>query len=527
LCADPTIDTNYNFATNEFVGARDAGTGGAGGGTSGGSGGMGGAVTGTGGSGAGGGSGASDAGVDAAAPNPGDDSGTGGSVDAPVTSPGDDSGTGSGGTGGSSGGATGLGGAGGSSKRDAGQAGTTGTTCTPGQAPTKFEHPALSDSDPNYTSGVGVLTATELLTFNAYAGPDSTDGGVPDSGTVPLVNRIDVQHFDPISGKKNGSVTPLLTAAGDGSGIYIAGAAVAPTGEIAIIYSAATGGSSWPNYGVYLAFLDKDLAPSQTTLFVVQGSDVHNDQSYVQWLNGEFVASSIFYNGSYTIKVGRFGADGSNLGITRALPTDDPSGRVWSDDIAQGEVAFSGNTFAAAYKTASGSGPSLTFVEASDALTEVGSPVAPLPSSVIDANVVAVAGTSEGFVALYNGTSSSSGQSLVATYLSNSASGDAGVPIGATYAFLGGYTYQSAKSTRGSSAGTGAGFAALYPDGSVTFLYFSADGSIHGNPQTVLQQMNNAGGGDETHITSFGGKFAVSLYSSTEHLTRVITSTCQ
>jgi hypothetical protein len=50
---------------------------------------------------------------------------------------------------------------------------------------------------------------------------------------------------------------------------------------------------------------------------------------------------------------------------------------------------------------------------------------------------------------------------------------------------------------------------------------------MHGNPQTVLQQTGTAGGGDEAHITSFAGKFAVSLYSSAEHLTRVITSTCQ
>ena len=140
---------------------------------------------------------------------------------------------------------------------------------------------------------------------------------------------------------------------------------------------------------------------------------------------------------------------------------------------------------------------------------------------------VAVAGTSQGFVAVYNGTSSSKTNSLLATYVSNSASGDAGVPVGATYAFLGGFVYISAWSTRGSSDGTGAGFAALYPDGSVSFLYFSGDGSMHGNPQTVLQQTGTAGPGDEARITNFAGKFAVSLYSSGEHLTRVITSTCQ
>jgi hypothetical protein len=499
LCADPTIDkATYDPVTNEFVAAHDGGAGS---------------------------TGDSGAGRDAASTNPGADSGassgadgSAAGLDVPVTNPGD-SGFGSDGSGGNSGDAGG---------RDAGIAGASGTACSAGQTPTKFKYPAMSVPNPHYTSGVGVLTATELLTFSGYAGPDSPDGGVVDSGTLPLVNRIDVQHFDPTSGKPNGSVTPLLTAAGDGSGIYIAGAAVAPTGEIAIIYSAATGGGSWSYYGVYLAFFGKDLAPSQTTLFVVQGSSVNQDQSYVQWLNGEFVASSIFFSPGYTIKVGRFGADGSNLGITRALPTDDPSGFVWDAHVAQGEVAFSGNTFAAAYSTtASGPGPSLTFVDASDAISEVGRPVTPLPSATNN-SVFAVAGTSEGFVALYNGTSALSGQSLVATYVSNSASaGDAGVPVGATYAFLGGFAYQSARSTRGSSAGTAAGFAALYPDGSVSFLYFSADGSAHGNPQTVLQQMNNAGGGDETHITSYAGKFVVSLYSDAEHLTRVITSTCQ
>jgi len=68
---------------------------------------------------------------------------------------------------------------------------------------------------------------------------------------------------------------------------------------------------------VNLAFLDKGPSPesdhSGLWFRVLTSTTI---QSYVQWLNGEFVASSIFYNGSYAIKVGRFGADGSNLGIT-------------------------------------------------------------------------------------------------------------------------------------------------------------------------------------------------------------------
>jgi len=537
LCADPTIDKNYNPVTNEFVATNDGGvaSGGAGGGT----GGVGGAVTGTGGAGAGGGSGASDTGIDAAVSNPGDDSGAGGGgsgggdagVDAPVTNPGDAA-AGSGGSGGSAGGATGSGGATslggttgsggatGSGGRDAGTAGATGNTCATGQTPSNFGLVATGDSDPNYTSGVGVLTATEFLVFNAYYGPASTDGG-----TGANVNRIDVQHFDPIKRTNKGNATPLLMAAGD-SGIYINGAALAPTGEIAIIYSAATSGGGW---GVYLAFLDKNLGLTLTTLFVSVGSDRNHDQSYVQWLNGQFVASSIVLNGNQTIKLGKFGADGSNPQITRVIPTDDPSGYVMGYDPPEGQVAFSGGMFAIAYFSLATYLPALTFVDASDPFSaEVASPVT-LPSADKSGGngLFAVAGTSQGFVTVYNGTSSLNAASLLATFVSNSASGDAGVPVGATHSFLGGPGYVGYWSADGRSDGTGAGFAVLYPDGSVSFLYFNADGSTHSSPQIAMEQPNLASLGDEVKLTNFGGTFAVSLYSSAEHLTRMVASICQ
>jgi hypothetical protein len=192
--------------------------------------------------------------------------GSGGSdagIDAPITSVGDAA-AGSGGSDGSAGGATGP------SGRDSGTAGASGTACTPGQAPTNFGNVATSDSNPSYTSGVGVLTATEFLIFNGYVGPDATDGGVVDGATATLVNRIDVQHFDPVSGNSKGSATPLLTAGGNGTGLYINGADIAPTGEIAIIYSvySVQGNSAW---GMFLTFLDKNLAPKKTTQFVAWG----------------------------------------------------------------------------------------------------------------------------------------------------------------------------------------------------------------------------------------------------------------
>ena len=412
-------------------------------------------------------------------------------------------------------------------------AGASGNTCTPGNAPTNFGNVATSDSNPNYTSGVGLLTATEFLTFNGYVGPDSNDGGAG-----ALVNRIDVQHFDPITGKSKGSATPLLATGGDGTGLYINGADIAPTGEIAIIYSV-QGNSVW---GMFLTFLDKNLAPKKTTQFLAWGS-AYPVSSHVKWLNGEFVASSMVYNPGLnaTIKLGKFGADGSNAGNINALPTDDPSNGAHDACLAdgnegEGEVAFSGGLFAVGYLSLAKITPYLTILDASGAA--VGSPIS-LQSTNPDTRLISMAGTLNGFVTIYNGHSSSGAWALLATYVSNSASGsisasgDAGVPLGATYAFPGSGAVGSGGGggcsdgqTCGSSDGTGAGFAVLYPNGSVSFLYFGEDGSPRGQEQTVLYELK-AYDADKVQVTNFGGTFAVSLYSYATHSTQVIASTCR
>jgi len=191
-----------------------------------------------------------------------------------------------------------------------------------------------------------VQTATEFLTFNGYVGPASTDA---DGGAPAAVNRIDVQHFDAATSKSKGHATPLLTAAGDGSGLYINGAAIAPTGEIAIIYSARSPGA----WGVYLVFLSKDLTVNQTTQLVALGSDSYQDQSYVQWIGGKFVASAVVGANPVTIKVVKYGADGANAGGISAIPTDDPSGHVRWWNAGEGEVASSCRTSALSMPRAS------------------------------------------------------------------------------------------------------------------------------------------------------------------------------
>ncbi len=194
------------------------------------------------------------------------------------------------------------------------------------------------------------------------------------------------------------------------------------------------------------------------------------------------------------MKVGYFAPTGANAGGTNTIPTDDPSSSVNSSDVAEGEVAFSGSTFAVEYLNSSADTPYLTLLDTQG--DEVGTPVNFSPAFAGASGYdyfVSAAGTSDGFVAVYNGNSSASAASLLATFVSNSASGDAGVPVGATHAFPGGQAYAGPWSVRGSSDGTGAGFAIHYPNGSVSFLYFGADGSPRGTPQTVLYQQEPTG----------------------------------
>lgn len=144
---------------------------------------------------------------------------------------------------------------------------------------------------------------------------------------------------------------------------------------------------------------------------------------------------------------------------------------------------------------------------------------------------ISVASTSQGFVVLYNGTDSGDRGTNVASVLGTSFS-TAGT-AGSTFSFPGGFAYPGAGGSnvnvyavRGTSDGKGAGFAILYPDGSQSFLYVAGDGSKPANPQPIIQQQNPAVPFDEGHIMNFGGSFALSLYSSAEHLTRVSATTC-
>jgi hypothetical protein len=441
------------------------------------------------------------------------------------------SGTGAGGAAGSS--ATGTGG---SATGTGGSAGATGTggagggpTCT---AMTRFGRVATGASNPNYTTGIGVKTATELLVFSGYVGPPATDGGTDgDAGVGTYIGRVDVQHFDLSTGASKGPPSPLFNSMATGVGLFAAlsvnGVAVAPGGQIAVIYeasSATTGGQN--AWAVYLTFLDASLAVEQTTQLDAVGFDLYHQQSHVQWLNGTFIASWLPQNGP--LKIASYDTDGSPADNAIIVPTNDPSGFLYNASEPDGDLAFSGNVLATTYIAFGDySGdpftqqPALTLLEPTG--TQVGSALR-LPYGIA-ASPLGVAGTAQGFVAVYNGADNGDGGSDVDSVLATivSATGT----VGQTYSFPGGYTNTMNNfSVRGASDGSGAAFSLFYPDGSVSFLYMKGDGSKPANPQPILQQQNPATVSDQCHLTNLAGGFTLSLFSNAEHLTRVATSAC-
>ena len=138
---------------------------------------------------------------------------------------------GSTGSGGAAGGGPGSGGS------AAGSTGIGGGAACP-SAQTQFGNIAQGDSNPYFTSSVGVRTGSQLLVFSGYNGPAATaDGGASVDGGGN-VNLIYWQAFDPATAKSVGPARPLaLTDSTSAGSIYLYDASIAPTGEIAVLYS--------------------------------------------------------------------------------------------------------------------------------------------------------------------------------------------------------------------------------------------------------------------------------------------------
>ncbi|HVU50485.1 MAG TPA: hypothetical protein VHL80_07345 [Polyangia bacterium] len=502
LCADPLVDPNYDKATNDFKDASgkgadatfgmgidklpvdQTGAGGAAGTT--------------------GGAGAGAAGASGATGAAGAATGTdGGVMDAPVEQP-----------------------------------GVVIASACPETPQTLFSKIAIGDSNPGYSSGVGVRLPTEMVIFDGFTGLDSSpDGGVDGGGAggaPAFVNRVDAQHFD-LQGKPLGSaqrVNLALPATDKRSSytLWMLAASAAPTGEVALGYAA----GSPDGIALYASFLAAGTLDSvQTVQLQSVGGTKYSDSVHVQWEDGQFVASwvSVTNNALY-VNMAKFLKDGTPTGGATSIPTTDPSGQVMGAyDVDMGQVAFSGNTFAIVYETPNFV-PGLSYLSGQDG-TFLDKLVLPFADNSRNNYTfpyfVAVGSTPQGFVSVYNGYppgpdgGATLGFQTLATFTSPTGA-DGGV--GTTVPLPGMAALQSWGAGRGSSDALGAGFALLGADGKASFVYFMSDGTRHLGPAQVVQELGAATINDEVSLMNLSGSYALSLYSRAEHLTRMAVSGC-
>jgi len=452
-------------------------------------------------------------------------------VDAPVSGV-DGAATGSGGSTGATGdggptdrtgGVTGSGGTAGTAGSPAGGAlggagsgGQTGNSCPSPQ--TQFGFVVQGDSNTHFQSGLGVRTADKLLIFDGYLGPDPT-AATADAASPAQVYYVYVQAFDPVTGNSNGAEPFFKAGDSDAQPITLETAAIAPTGEIILLYAV-------PGLGMNAAFLSKSTTDAGVgglqvgRIVQVEVANLGSTPDCVWSVASKaFVCSWLYASaGGWAVKVRKFLPDGRSAGgDTDEVPTDR------TDSYAgnyYGEVGVCGNLLGVGYRGYSDSEPKLTVLDKLG--NQVGSTVVLAPSGT--SSWVTVAGTSAGFVTFYDHTGVA--ETLVPVDSSGNVAAATGADAGALpgFHFTGTKVANSGRAINDDVGGVGGvGLALLYDD-SVAFAYVSADGSTHVGPGTVISHSRAAA--DYINITNFAGSFGVSLYSALAHSTQMAATGC-
>jgi hypothetical protein len=408
-----------------------------------------------------------------------------------------------------------------------------------------------------------VRTATQLLVFSGYNGPDpSADGGTSDGGGSN-VNLIYWQAFDPTTAKSVGPAKPLVLTDSTSVGyIYLYDVSIAPTGEIAVLYThidlvnvighgqgadglsvaflAPTAGSSGPQVQQNVQIESAQVSTPTVLNASYQG------QPHAIWstFSNAFVFS--YVSGSLYARVRKFLANGAAAGgDTNIVPTND----VDTTAYESGSVGTSGALFGVALQVGGldRPGDSLTLLDAlgnevgsslqiDDARTSGGLSEGVLPGGVGGYYWVATAGTAKGFVyfagtrpvtEFFVPTTPDGGVAAVSDGGTETLVGGAALP---GFSFTGNEVVVIGRAISDDTGGPGGvGAVLLYADGA-DFIYVNADGVTHVGPTTVISHAFGAPGGsageDEVAITEFGGSFGISLYSAAEHLTRMAASGC-
>jgi hypothetical protein len=434
--------------------------------------------------------------------------------------------------------------------RDGGSVADTSNPCTIAQ--TQFGNTGQGDTNAYFKSGVGARTADELLIFSGYVGPEVSDAST--------VNSIYVQGFDPVSAAPKGSaawlfnppnlITPDHTLSRT---VVLYSAAVAPTGQIALVYYAEFDQANstlgpYDDKALYAAFFDSGIdagtasdagaAGLQLQKVVLLETAPFGGQPYVFWSPASEVFVISWEYAGWFVAVNKFLVDGrAASGDTDPVPTNDPSGYVYGSTNyvtipggSSGSSGVSGSLFGVGYigdgYNSTHYNPYLTVLD------PVGNPIGGTvqvvpPSPSIGGAWVAVAGTANGFVYLYDNTSPNS---VAEVFLATS--GDAGLVDGGiagegglpTFTFTGAVRANAARAVSDGVGGAGGvGVALQYPT-KVSFAYVNADGVGHQGPTSVFAHTYETG--DIVSLTNLAGSFVISLYNASTQSTQIAASGC-
>jgi hypothetical protein len=430
--------------------------------------------------------------------------------------------SGSGGGGGAT--ATGTGGgAGGSGKGGAAGAasGSGGSPCTGPQD--QFANISQGDANPAFNSAVAVRNADTLFIFSGYRGGAPVDGGA-DGGAMTGF-AVYVQTFDAVTGIKRGPSKFLMSVPFGVGGLGVNDVAVAPTGEIALLYTVASMNSYADQ--LYMTVFGTTLGDGGTAGLTmektVQMESVFLGSPRIVWQPAaqQFVVSWK-YQGStgWYARVRTYHSNGTAAGgAINAIPTYGGIYQPNQEDDAY--LGVSGNYLGLGYQSTSNNWAYLTIVDGDG--FQVG-PIVSLSNGGVD-NWVAAGGTSQGFVAMWTGNGQISGAFVPVTgagsVLSDAGAPDAGPPPLKTFAFTStATTGKLLNDDWGGANGVGAVF--LENDGA-SFAYVAADGSKPHAEGTVL----SASGAVQADVSNFNGSFVVSLFNGTTHAGAATVSTCQ
>jgi hypothetical protein len=420
------------------------------------------------------------------------------------------------------------------------------TSSCPNSA-TQFGGTAYGDSNPNFTSGVGARTATDLLIFDGYNGPDPAgDGG----GTA--VALVYVQDFDAKTAKSKGPAQRLFVAPTLGVntapsvGVILYSTAVAPSGDMALVYGVHY--SNDPQVVFYAAFLGlsadagsgseagvqglelEDVVLLETALSTSVGGD---GQPFAIWSDTlqAFVLSWEYIDSQNYVQVSNYlvGGDPAGGGAEPVPTNDDGQVQHGGGSEVNGSVGESKNLFGVGYIDEESVDPALTILDPSG--NQVGKSFDVVPTlPKINSNWVAVGGTSNGFVYFYdNAQTNTVSEAFVPISADggvvggfSDGGGDGGFP---GFSFPGAMRASAARAIADGPGGSGGvGIALLYQNG-VSFAYVNADGVTHVGPSSLF--VHDLAGSDEVSLTNVAGSFVVSLYDSAAQSTQVVASGCQ